>query len=70
MLGWVVLMNKFNTEEKEILEAFEKGTLKRSENVVQEASPLVCATCATKVAPPALAIAQVWAFQNNNLASH
>jgi len=29
-------MNKFNEEEKEILEAFEKGTLKRSRNVVQE----------------------------------
>jgi len=29
-------MNNLNAEEKEILEAFEKGTLKRSENVEQE----------------------------------
>jgi len=29
-------MNRLNTEENEILTAFEKGTLKRSKNVVQE----------------------------------
>jgi len=29
-------MNKLDSEEKEILEAFEKGTLKQSKNVVQE----------------------------------
>jgi len=29
-------MNKFDAEEEEILEAFEKGTLKRSENAVEE----------------------------------
>jgi len=29
-------MNKFDAEEEDILEAFEKGTLKRSENAVEE----------------------------------
>ena len=29
-------MNKLDSEEKEILEAFEKGELKRPKNVVQE----------------------------------
>jgi len=29
-------MNKLNSEEKEILEAFDKGTLKRSKHVAQE----------------------------------
>jgi predicted DNA binding CopG/RHH family protein len=29
-------MNKLNSEEKEILTAFEKGELKRSKNVIQE----------------------------------
>jgi len=29
-------MNKLNSEEKEILEVFEKGELKRSKNVIRE----------------------------------
>jgi predicted DNA binding CopG/RHH family protein len=29
-------MNKFDAEEEDILEAFEKGVLKRSENAVEE----------------------------------
>jgi len=29
-------MNELNSEEKEILEAFDKGTLKRSKHVAQE----------------------------------